>query len=147
MGNWRTVTLKGTVPADEVEPLRDSVRYDYMSDDAGEHEKYGPLAYSPRGSLCGLGGWPSETVDSGGNCFERDFDVEDIAEHLRRLVKVAPGMSLKVHCGGDWEDEKCVATVTVADGVVTVGEPEVAAVHGVPQAESMARMMGFLMRP
>lgn len=147
MGNWRTVSIVGTVPPEQVAPLRAALLYDFMSDDAAEHEKSGPLAFTDRGSLCGLGDWPRESVDTGGNCFERDYDVEDIAAQLVKLVKVAPEMALKVHCGGDYEDEKCIATVTVAGGRVSVGPAEVDTVHGVPQAESMGRMFGFLMRP
>lgn len=48
-------------------------------------------------------------------------------------MALAPSLSLTVHCGGDYEDIRCVATVTVAAGVVTVDEPECATVAGISE--------------
>lgn len=143
MGNWRTVTIIGSVPADEVAPLREAVLFDYMADDV-DWDMHGPLCFTKRGSLFGLHEWVARGVSASGNLVERDYSVEDVAEHLRKLVAVAPGMSLKVHCGDDWEEERCIATITVDAGQVSIGEPEIDAVGGVSVVGGMGRMFRML---
>lgn len=82
-------------------------------------------------SLCGLGRWVPASggdINAVGNLSERNYDVDSVASTLRDLAVVAPSLRLKVHCGGSYESTECVATVTVQDQVVTVGDPEVAEV-------------------
>jgi hypothetical protein len=74
--------------------------------------------------LCGLGAWPAGHMNRRGNLHERDYSVADVAKALERLVHIAPSMLLKVHCGGEYESEQCVATVSVGEGLVVVGKPE-----------------------
>jgi hypothetical protein len=90
-------------------------------------------------SICGLGDWTAERIEACGNLSERDYTVEDVAATLRDMVAVVPSLRAKVHCGGDYESEDCVATITVADGVVSVGPPEVPKVGGL-HALATARM-------
>lgn len=144
MGNWRTVTMIGSVPEAEAPKLRDAVLYDYMATEP-DYDKDGPLAFSPKGSLCGIHEWVAPEINAGGNLSERDYSPEDVADHLRRIVTVAPGLDLKVHCGDDWESETCIATITVHAGEVTVGPPEVENVTGVAPGEAGARMLRMMM--
>jgi hypothetical protein len=74
--------------------------------------------------LCGLGAWPAETMNRCGNLHERDYSVRDVATALEALVRIAPSMLLKVHCGGEYESQTCVATISVGEGLVVVGKPE-----------------------
>lgn len=141
MGNWRTVMISGSVAADEVPALLAAVRYTDK-----DWDNFGPLAYGQTPSLCGLHDWVRPTVQAAGNLAERDYGPEDVAEHLRKLLAVAPSLRVKVHCGADWEKPECVATVTVSRGAVTVGPPEVETVHGVSESESTGRLMGYLFR-
>ncbi len=122
MGNWRTVHLIGTCPHDELALLDNATFCDYMAEDMGH---FGPLSWSPQPSICGLNRWPAEEIDTVGNLAERDYSIEHVAVELRRLVRFAPGLRLAVHCGDDYEENKCAATITVEDGEVTVGPPHI----------------------
>lgn len=141
MGNWRTVTIEGTCPAGEVAALRDALD---LTDIMREGVEWLPLCFG--GGIGGLGDWAAETISAGGNLFERDYSVEDVADHLRKLHAVAPGLRVKVHCGDDWEATNCIATVTL-DGAATIGPAEVASVAGVSDEEAQARLMKALLRP
>ena len=140
MGNWRTVVLTGTVDESEVEALRDRVTY---TDD--DYNNFGPLSYnSKRPSIFGLCDWVAPTIVAGGNLAERDYSVKSVADILTKLVAIAPSLNLKVHCGGDWESEQCIATITVEHGTVTIGGPEIDLVHGVSDIESIGRLDRYL---
>lgn len=144
MGNWRTVTIVGTCPADELVALTEATCYDYMDPDA-PNDRYGALCWSPRPGLMGLGKWPAERMDVSGNCAERDFSVGDIAKYVSYMAEAAPGLNLKVHCGGDYEDPKVIATISAENGVVRVGEPEVKTVRGASADEMKGRFLENLM--
>lgn len=127
MGDWMAVNIVGSCDTRELDALRRACRMgtgecDDLDDDSG----YGPLCIDGIVSLCGLGDWVAESMCVVGNCYERDFTPDCVAKQLRKLVLVAPSLSLKVHCGGAYEDKVCVKTVTTAGGVVTVGNPEIA---------------------
>ena len=139
MGNWRTVHITGTCAASEVAALRAAVRSDQRNDWAN----HGPLCFGA--SLCGLSFWPAETFDATGNLWERDYTPEDVAEHLRELLAVAPSLTMTVHCGGDYEDTVCIATVTCAGGVVAVGPPAVADVGSLTPEEIERNMIMALL--
>lgn len=142
MGNWRTVMIEGTCPADELPALRDSLD---LTDIFREGVEWLPLCIS--NGLAGLGNWPAETIRAGGNLFERDYAVEDVADHLRKLSEVAPGLRVKVHCGDDWESKDCIATVTLDENGVTQGPPEVAKVVGVSDDAMTGRLLGAMFKP
>lgn len=138
MGNWRTVNLIGTVGEDDVPALRAAI------DPGVDYRSFHPLVDTK--GLCGLGMWVHQIINARGNLAERDYTVEDIARTLRRLLGVAPSLVLIVHCGGDYEDETCVATITVMDGEVTVGEPQVKTVDGMSEVNIMANVYRALYR-
>ena len=142
MGNWRTVNITGTIAADQVGPLRRHLTANYDDLNADAWTNFGPPTIVK--SMAGLNDWTAEKVDARGNLAERDYTPEDVAGHLRALVSVAPSMALSVHCGGDYEDDRCVATVTVRDGVVEVQAPQVDAVSGPRESDMQARLLGFL---
>lgn len=123
MGNWRTVRLTGTVSADDLPALQ---RWVNIGDDWDDFHPLCNVGFS----LCGLGDWTGTEMSAVGNLAERDYEPADVADALRKAVEVAPSLTLKVHCGGDWEAKECAATVTVADGQVSVGAPEVPVVCG-----------------
>lgn len=138
MGNWRTVHIIGSCDPAEIGALEERLCVDYMGDDG--FENWGPLSWSPSGSLCGVNSWVAPTMNTVGNLAERDYVPEDVADELRRLVEVAPSLTLLVHCGDDWESTECVATIVVAGGNVTVEDPQVNHLREVTQDESMARV-------
>ncbi len=147
MGNWRTVTMHGTVDRGEVDQLRAACAYDVYGEDWGD---FGPLSFDPATpGLASLGDWVRPTIAAGGNLAERDYAVDEVAEHLRRLVLVASSLALVVHCGGDYESTACVATIVVAAGAVTVGPAQVAEVAGATDEQAAGRLFGYLtkMRP
>jgi hypothetical protein len=123
VGNWRTVNIVGTIAPPDLAAARGFVN-------TGEdYSRFHPLC-NHGFSICGLGDWVREDVLACGNLSERDYSIEDVAGTLRQMASVVPSLRLKVHCGGDYESTVCVATVTVAEGVVTVGAPEVAQLGG-----------------
>lgn len=130
MGNWRTVNMTGTMTEQDAAALREYLGYrSYRSGDRTTDpafQRFGPLSFCrDQPSICGVNAWPAAAVMRSGNLAERDYDVEDIAAHLRELVIVAPSMLLAVHCGGEYESLDCVATIRVGEGMVAVGKPEV----------------------
>lgn len=128
MGNWRTANIIGTMSEGHAAKLCDYLAYTFEPGDPGM-ARFGPLSFSrTRPSLCGLNRWPAPVMNVVGNLAERNYDPDDVAEHLKELVEVAGSMLLKVHCGGDYESLECLATVSVGEGVVVVGKPEVAEV-------------------
>lgn len=143
MGNWRTVNIEGTI--DQADVPAAIARVEIGDDWADFH----PLAFVGL-SLCGLGRWIPR--DGGqilqiGNLAERDYSVEDVAGALRTLVAVAPSLTVRVHCGGDWESQECVATITVADGEVSVGPPQVETVGQGMDGQAEGRLLRMLTSP
>lgn len=126
MGDWMTVNIIGSCDADELGALGRACRAGTgecadLDDDSG----YGPLCIDDITGLCGLGDWVAESMCAVGNCYERNFSPESVASQLEHLVKAAPSLRLKVHCGGAYESKECVKTVTVEDGHVSLGDPEI----------------------
>jgi hypothetical protein len=148
MGNWRTVTITGTMSAADSAKLRALLDWgDYMSRDHQPPPETDCLSFSTaHPGLCGLGNWPAEKMDRSGNLHERDYSVEDVAAALRVLVHAAPSMLLKVHCGGEYESDECVATISVGEGLVVTGKPEKATVDGPSTAQMQANLMANLYR-
>jgi hypothetical protein len=124
MGNWRTVNVVGTMGAEHAALLLDAL--DEGADYAcGWDKPWACLTFSrARPSLCGLNAWPAGHMSRCGNLAERDYSVQDVAKALEALLPIAPSMLLKVHCGGEYESEQCVATISVGEGLVVVGKPE-----------------------
>lgn len=146
MGNWRTVNMTGTMTAAGAAALRAYLGYTYEPGDPGI-DHFGPLSFSiDSPSLCGLGDWPAEQVNRCGNLAERDYSVEDVAGELRKLVHLAPSMLLKVHCGGEWESDTCVATISVGEGLVVVGKPERETLEGPSEAQMLGNFMRNVIR-
>jgi hypothetical protein len=147
MGNWKTVNITGTIPEAEIQPLRDWLGYSHDDGDPG-WEHFGPLSFNRESpSLAGLNDWVRTTVFACGNLAERDYSTGNVAEELRRLLEIAPGMRLKVHCGGDWESGTCTATITVAEGHVTIGPPEAETVAPVSDEQAAGNLLRNLTRP
>jgi|SRR6185437_7557014 len=125
MGNWRTVNVVGTMSAQHAAALRELLDWGDYSHLRDVPPDVDCLSFSSvRPGLCGLGAWPAEHMNRRGNLHERNYSVEDVATALRALISVAPSMLLKVHCGGEYESDECVATISAGEGLVAVGEPE-----------------------
>jgi hypothetical protein len=124
MGNWTTVSMRGTLAAEHVAAVREHITA--KPDYSNFHCLTGSIA-----GLAGLGMWAKEEIHADGNLAERDYGADSVAEVLRELVVIAPSLDLKVHVGGDYESTTTVATVTAKDGVVVIGPPEVDTVSGV----------------
>jgi len=133
MGNWRTVRIVGSMSR------RDVVRlWDLLDHDApGSWGKpWACLSFSRlHPGLCSLGRWPAEQMDRTGNLAERDYSVQEVAEALQALVEIAGSMLLKVHCGGEYESDQCVATISAGEGVVVTGKPEIENIGEIPVAQ------------
>lgn len=134
MGDWMTVRIVGICKPAEVRELHRRVYFNLRSPNA-DYGEFGPL--SSCGGLCGLPMWAKESFDVTGNCAERGYDAESVAEHLRKIVTTTPSLSCKVHCGGSYESTECVATVTCMKGEVVVGEPEVKELGEIPEGQMM----------
>lgn len=135
MGNWRTVQIVGSCPPEQVQALHGALEWD------DDWDRFHCLCNSR--SLAGVGNWADPTINAAGNLAERDYEVGDVAQQLEKLADVAPGLNVKVHCGDDWESDTCIATVVLADGKVTVGPPEVAAVK-YDSTRGVQRLMGIV---
>jgi len=131
MGNWRTVQIEGTCAATDIAALRQ-----YLA--AGcEDPRWGPLHC---GGACGLPNWADEEINVCGNLGERGFTPEDLRDELLKLCGVAPSLAVDVHCGGDYEDTKCVATVHLERGRSVVLDPQIEAV-GQPSPEQIEQQV------
>ena len=143
MGNWRTVTITGSIGVQDVAAAR---RYIELGNDPANWGGFHCLCW-PGPSLCGLGRWippAGGKIRAVGNLAERNYDINDVAEALRHMVTLAPSLELKVHCGGDYESDTCVATVTVHAGEVSVGPAEVPTVGEGLADLSVARLGAIL---
>jgi hypothetical protein len=126
VGNWRTVNMTGTMTGEDAALLRAYLGYSFRERNDPAMKRFGPLSFCrEQPSICGLNAWPAPEVARSGNLAERDYGVDDVAEHLRELVAVAGSMMLTVHCGGERESLDCVATIRVGEGLVAAGKPEV----------------------
>lgn len=146
MGNWRTVHIDGSIDESQVKAARDACLYDWDFDAQDNDDLPHALSYGKTPSLCGLHEWPASRINVVGNLYERDYGVDSVAEALRHVAKAAPSLRVKVHCGGEYESTNCVATITVSDGEVTVGEPEVSEIPGINQDVMMGRLFAALHR-
>ena len=149
MGNWRTVNITGTMAAGHAAKLRDLLDDRDNIGTAGDvwDQAYACLSFSStRPGLCGFGAWPAERVNAAGNLAERNFSVEDVAEALRALVQHAPTMLLKVHCGGEYESDECIATISVGEGLVVVGKPEVEKIVPPPEGQMLGNLLTNMLR-
>jgi len=159
MGDWMTVNITGSMTAGDAAELRRVLDRSGI-DDAGvmdedalkewasywEHP-YACLSFnSRRPGLAGIGAWPAETVNRCGNLAERDYSVEDVAGALSALVRIAPSMLLKVHCGGPYESQTCVATISVGEGLVVTGAPERETVDGPSEGQILGNFITNLSR-
>jgi hypothetical protein len=143
MGNWRTVTITGTIGAEDAAAAQEFVE---LGDDPKTWDRFHCLCW-PGPTLCGLGRWipaGGGNIAAVGNLAERDYDVDDVAETLRRMLTVAPSLDVKVHCGGDWEADACTATVTARAGQVTVGPAEIPTVGEGMDEQGSDRLVEFI---
>lgn len=132
MGNWRTVNIEGTCGVEDVPALREYLRAEFE-----DEQRWGCLH---DGGMCGLGNWARMRIGAIGNLAERDYSPKDVADELRKIRElIAPSLRCKVHCGGDYEDLACVATVLCGDDGVTVAKPEVESVMRIPEDQIAAR--------
>ena len=99
------------------------------------------LSYDPSTpSLYGINGWVKETISAIGNLSERDYNVEDVVEQLKKLSIVAPSLNLVVHCGGEYESKECVATVILSNGNVETKEPQIDRLMEVSDSQMMGNL-------
>ena len=143
MGNWRTVHIDGTIDQAQVDAARKACFNDW---DITADQPYHALTYSKQPSLCGLHEWPTTRINAVGNCAERDFSVADVAEALRVVQQAAPSFRAKVHCGGEYEEVACVATINVTGAGVSVDAPEVLELPGISEDQMMGRLFKALRR-
>ena len=143
MGNWRRVHLIGTCAAEDVPKLKAATLFDINSRESAV-DNFHPLMSGL--GVSGLPQWVRTEIDAVGSLAERDYSAQDVADTLAKLVMVAPSLTLKVHCGEDYEGDKCIATITVALGLIQVGIPEVAEIPQVPITQLGQNLMVWLIR-
>ena len=115
MGNWTRVMVEGTCPEKDVSALERAL------DPGHSYENFHPLVC---GGISGLPNWASTNFLVVGNLAERDYTPKSVAQTLEGLAKTIPEFEAKVHMGGDYEADECVATVTLKDKKATIGPPE-----------------------
>lgn len=140
MGNWMRLQVLGSCDGSELDALRELLVIDLRHPDVDgkSWDALGPLSVSE--GLAGLGDWPATAISAVGNAFERDYDAESVSEQLKELVKVAPTLTLTVHCGGDYESAECVATVKASGGEVEILSPEISALPEISDDLMLGRM-------
>jgi len=139
MGDWMTVKIVGTCSKADLPKLTDAVDWERDRD-----RDFHCLSFT--GGLAGLPMWAQENIDVIGNCAERDYTPNDVAKVLGDLAKIAPSLNVKVHCGDHYESENCIATITLANGVVTIGDPEIATIGMISEKQmhdNLMRLMGM----
>jgi hypothetical protein len=148
VGNWRTVNMAGSMNERDAGVLREYLGYSIRTPDHAGMDRFGPLSFNrDRPSLCGLNNWVGMTVNAVGNLAERNYSVERVADELRMLVGMAGTLLLKVHCGADWESVKCVATISVGEGLVVTGKPEVEHIEPVSDEQAIMNLFGAMSAP
>lgn len=148
MGNWRTVEMKGKVSPEQAEEMIEFLKQDSDNMD-WDAEENNPIEYlRMHRSLAGINYWVNEdgTIDRNGNLASKSPSDEDVLRELTFLAEKYDTLEMKLHLGGDYEDETCVATFTVKDGKVEKGSPEIETVSGASDTELQSRMFGFLTR-
>lgn len=117
MGNWRRVHIMGTCNKKDLESLRKAL------DPGKDYDNFHCLVC---GGLAGLPNWAEENIDVIGNLAERDYNIQDVADQLKLLGGIAPSLIVDIHCGGDYEDEKCIKTVRLhKSGKVEILSPQI----------------------
>ena len=146
MGNWRRVQIVGTCDDEDVDALKGALDWsgNLSKIDVGDErwKVLGPL--SSGGGLAGLPNWAQRSFSVVGNCFERDYSVDSIANHLETLAKVAPSLEVMVHCGADWEKEGCIATVRLKNGKAKKLKPKVKIIPEISESQMEGAMLRVL---
>jgi hypothetical protein len=138
MGNWRTVNMIGSCETSEIAALRSACLY------GDDYENFHALAFDSQGTICGLNDWVDTDINVIGNLAERDYSPEDVAETCKKLVEAAPSLILKIHCGGDYESKKCIATIIVKNKEVSVQDPEIETIMDMSEEHIQGRLSKIL---
>ncbi len=141
MGNWTTVNIVGTCPANEVSKLSEYVNRYNSSDDWDNFH-----CLSATNGLCGLGDWPATEIDAAGNLAERDYSTGSVAEQLEIIGNLCPNADIKVHVGGDYETLDVINTVHLKAGIVEIKEPEIPTLKELDQETIKRRLMKIARR-
>lgn len=140
MGNWTTVNIEGTCPANEVQKLSDFVNAYHTKKD---WDAFHCLCNT--GGLCGLGDWSGTSINATGNLAERDYSYSSVAEELQKIGQLCPNADIKVHVGGDYESLDCIKTVHLQNGAVTIKEPEIQSLEQIDQSQIAGNLFRALM--
>ena len=136
MGNWMTVNIKGICGIEDLDALRKALEH------GKDYENFHCLV---GGGICGLPNWASKEINAVGNLAERDYSVQDVAEQLEKLHKIAPSLLVDVHCGGANESKICQKTVRLLpEGKVEIVgalQPEIPELDKDVMAKNMMKQM------
>lgn len=135
MGNWRRVQIVGTCGEEDVVNLRVEATRDCMD------SKWNCLC---NGGVCGLPDWSGMNINATGNLGERGYGPEDVAGVLNEILKTCPSLRVKVHCGGDYAADVCIATVSTETGEAVVGDPEIEIVGPIADSQMVANLSRIL---
>lgn len=117
MGNWRRVQIVGTCDSTEVAALRKAITMDTRN-----LKDFHCLLNA---GMAGLPNWAAKEISAVGNLAERDYEPEHVRRTLEQLATVVPSLNVVVHCGGDYEDDTCIASVVLVHGKATVEPPRI----------------------
>ena len=136
MGNWTTVHIKGTCKNKDIQKLKKAL------DPGKNYENFHCLVC---GGICGLPNWARESIDVVGNLAERDYSSNDVANQLKELSKIAPSLSVDIHCGGDYESKDCVNTIRLKNGKIKILPPQEKQIPEISLENMKANLLDQLM--
>lgn len=124
MEDYRRVYIQGTCDFEEVPALARAL------DMGKDYRNFHCLVFS--GAMSGLPNWASDEIEAIGNLAEKGDDENAVAKQLGKLYAIARTLKVKVHVGSPFEGEKCVATVELKSGNVSILPPEIEKIPKVP---------------
>lgn len=139
MGNWRTVYIIGKCDYLEVQKLKELI--DCKGPD---YNNFHCLCNT--GSICGLGDWSDEVINSVGNLSERDYSIKEVAERLKKIASQVPSLEVDIHCGEDYEDKKCIKTIRLRKEKVSIINPEIEKIPDISESQIQTNILKQLMR-
>lgn len=142
MGDWMTVNIYGHIDPEDVPAAHRFIDPPDMWADGAFH------CLINTGGLAGLGLWIPASggpFSAFGNLAERNYSVQDVADTVTELARVAPSLALKIMCGGPYESLDCVATILAGGGMPTmITGPEVERLEPIPDAQMTANLIRAL---
>lgn len=147
MGNWRTIEIKGDVSIEEAQKMRKYLKVDKSTyESLASQDDIFYLQFSD--GLCGLGEWISNdgSIESVGNVYERNCEVEDLLSEATTLAHNFPTLNILINIGDDYESLNCVGSIIVKNGSSILIDPIVKDLEAIPDEQIALNMLNILMK-